>query len=75
MKAPNFIFAITVAVVTAVIIPTRLAAQEDAAQGKKAHHHHYKVIDMGTFGGPQSSNFPLFAGTLNKRGVTIAACG
>jgi probable HAF family extracellular repeat protein len=26
---------------------------------------------MGTFGGPDSSNFPLFAGTINSHGVTI----
>jgi probable HAF family extracellular repeat protein len=53
----------------ALALPVRLDSQDNRDHRHK--HHHYKLIDMGTFGGPQSSNFPLFAGTLNKRGVTI----
>jgi hypothetical protein len=60
-----------VAVVTlfvALAIPVRLAAQ--GSQNQKLKHHHYQLIDMGTFGGPNSGDFPLWLGTLNSRGVT-----
>ena len=48
--------------------PTSAAAATEAS----GRHHHYKLIDMGTFGGPASSiNFPFFAGTLDNRGMTV----
>src|SRR5215472_4769196 len=53
-------------VLCALAVPAELAA-EDAHTTK---HHHYKLIDMGTFGGPASSiNYPLSQGTLNNQGV------
>src|SRR5215471_5308092 len=45
------------AVLILVVGRTPLAAQ--------AHHHHYKLIDMGAFGGPNSSS-----PSLNTSGVT-----
>jgi probable HAF family extracellular repeat protein len=49
---------------TALAIPVSLAADDD--DGDHHHkHHHYQLIDMGTFGGPNSSS-----PSLNARGVT-----
>ena len=47
-------------------MPLGLAAQDDAADAKKAQHHHYKLIDLGTFGGPASYYANGFDGILNR---------
>lgn len=40
----------------ALAIPVRLAAQEqEEKKEQKAKHHHYKLVDIGTFGGPRAS--------------------
>ena len=50
---PRTLMCITAAVLFAALaIPARIAGQEEG-QG----HHHYKLLDLGTFGGPQSSVF------------------
>jgi probable HAF family extracellular repeat protein len=49
----------------AVILPARLAAQEHADNPK---HHHYQLIDLGTFGGPNSSTQDELQ-VLNSRGM------
>jgi len=55
--------------VAALAIPVGLAAQDDVAQANKPKHHHYKLIDMGTFGGP-ASNFSFNPSQdINHRGV------
>jgi len=61
-----------IAVITlfaALTMPLALAAQEDAAQAKKPKHHHYKLVDLGTFGGPASYFSNGFDGILNNRGT------
>jgi probable HAF family extracellular repeat protein len=58
----------------ALAIPIHLAAQNN--QDSKPVHHHYKLIDVGTLGGPQSyvnagsgNEFGNFAQILNNRGT------
>lgn len=63
---------ITAAVLFAALaIPVRIAGQEQG-QG----HHHYKLVDLGTFGGPQSSVFlpdDNFAPILNNQGTVVGS--
>ena len=62
MKSRTLTCITTMVLFAALPAPVLLAAQ----------HHHYKLIDMGTFGGPNSSiNLPIQGGSLNGRGVTV----
>src|SRR5579872_4456222 len=42
-----------ITLLTALAIPVHLAAQDK--QDRKSNHHHYQLVDIGTFGGPNSS--------------------
>src|SRR5271169_6115714 len=42
------------ALLVALAMPAGLAAQENQNHNSDHQHHHYKLIDLGTFGGPQS---------------------
>src|SRR5262249_8191192 len=53
-----------------LVIGTVIATPDTSAHSK---HHHYKLIDMGSFGGPASCiNEPLnFVPAVNDRGITV----
>lgn len=65
--------------ITATILLATLAAPAGQAQGSHHHnpkHPHYKLVDMGTFGGPQSyiPNYIGFAfSILDNQGVLIGS--
>ena len=71
MKSRTSRCVIAMTLLAALAIPAGLAAQDNTPQANRPTHHHYKLIDMETFGGPVSSTFPLWLGTLSGRGVTI----
>jgi probable HAF family extracellular repeat protein len=57
----------TLTLLTALAIPVRLDAQDNHKHHK---HHHYQLIDLGTFGGPESylagSNSVTAPGAVNQ---------
>jgi probable HAF family extracellular repeat protein len=59
----------------ALAIPVSLAAQDSRDRNKNTQHHHYKLIDVGTFGGPESNiNSPASYGApnqINRHGTTV----
>jgi len=62
MKLKTFSW-ITVFVVVALTIPVR------AAQAQNEEHHRYRLIELGTFGGPNSYFTFITGRTLNMHGV------
>ena len=68
IKTINWI--ITLAVLTTLGTAVRLTAQEQKEQKKE--HHHYKLIDLGTLGGPSSLSIEPFTLDVSSRGVAIA---
>lgn len=59
------------ALLATMVIPVALAAK--STQNHKPQHHHYKLIDLGTFGGPQSWVFGWFEaeGTMSDGGTVF----
>jgi probable HAF family extracellular repeat protein len=58
-----------------VALPDRVAGQEQTDKNPKSEHHRYKLIDLGTFGGPNAylpePNQAIRA--LNNRGVVAGS--
>jgi len=74
MKRAQHASIIAVMLFVALAIPLGLAAQDDSAQAKK--HHHYQLIDLGTFGGPNSYVATFDVGALqalNDRGAVAGS--
>jgi probable HAF family extracellular repeat protein len=54
------------------LIPVQLAAQEER---QRKQHHRYRLVDIGTFGGPESNvNLGVNAGPIvSRRGAAVGA--
>jgi probable HAF family extracellular repeat protein len=63
---------ITFTLLAALAISHRMAAQENAMQNQKTKHHTYRLIDVGTLGGPQSSFAVPASVTVNSGGIGTA---
>jgi probable HAF family extracellular repeat protein len=60
-------FLIALSLCAALALPVAVAAQDIATQNHKAKYHHYQLIDVGTFGGPNSYNYATLP--INFRGA------
>src|SRR6516165_11537974 len=54
MKSRTWMWMSVVYLFAALAMPVGMAAQDNPLQDHKPKHHQYKLIDMGTFGGPNS---------------------
>jgi probable HAF family extracellular repeat protein len=71
-KTRKLVLIIAVTLMAALAIPVHAAAQDKQDHAK--NHHHYKLIDMGTFGGPQSYFvYPDFTSEANVNNEGMAA--
>src|SRR5260370_32925729 len=50
---------------------TDRAEHGEGAQGHHHKYHHYKLVDIGTFGGPASYFQNGFDGLLNSQGIAV----
>jgi probable HAF family extracellular repeat protein len=72
MKSAKWVCTSAVALLAVLAIPVGLDAQDK--QNHHHKHHRYKLIDLGTFGGPQSWVFGAFeapAATVNNAGTVV----
>jgi probable HAF family extracellular repeat protein len=74
MKSRFLMLLAAVTLFAALAVPGRLAAQDKESQ-KPIQHHHYQLIDMGTFGGPESFVNPPFNvfSSLSSEGITVGS--
>ena len=63
---------ITMALFAAMAMPASVLAQVNSTQKPKGSVHHYKLVDMGTLGGPNSFSAWNDALSINSSGTAIA---
>ncbi|HST12000.1 MAG TPA: hypothetical protein VLL05_16605, partial [Terriglobales bacterium] len=67
MKSKTWSFVIAMTLFATLAVPVQLAAQDERPDSPK--HHHYKLIDVGTFGGPSGLYSHPSSVDMNKRGM------
>ena len=72
MKFEKWTCLTLLASVVALVMPFDVAAQEDAMQNQKPKHHMYRLIDVGTLGGPLSGFASPSSVTVNSGGIGTA---
>ena len=65
------IWTIVTMLLIALTGPVSAAAQADTVQANSAKHSRYKLIDLGTFGGPASYFSNGLDGILNDHGTAV----
>ena len=70
MKSRTWMWMTAVSLFAALTMPVCMAAQDNPTQDHKSKHHQYKLIDMGSFGGP-ASLVPGSEVSINSRGTAI----
>jgi hypothetical protein len=74
MKSRTWMWMLVVSLFAAPAMPVGMAAQDNPTPDHKQKHHQYKLIDMGTFGGPNSFYFSSPVGdNVNNRGTVVGA--
>jgi len=70
MKSRKWTPVVAMTLFAALAMPVAIGAQDNSAQDHKPKHQQYKLIDLGTFGGPDSAvgGFGTF---LNNRGTAV----
>src|SRR5260370_40073689 len=64
---------VAVTLFTTLAMLAGVTAQNAAAQQTTAKHHHYRLIDVGTFGGPNSLFSNPDSRAINNRGTATGA--
>jgi probable HAF family extracellular repeat protein len=77
MNAHKPLFFIALTLASLFTVPVRLDAQKD--QDHRDRHDRYKLVDLGTFGGPESYINPAFTfgshNQVNRRGTVVGGAG
>jgi len=77
MKSRTWMCTTVVSLFAALAMPVCMVAQDSPSQNHKLTHHQYKLIDVGTFGGPASyiNNAAALGAPnqINSRGTTVGA--